>query len=86
MSPTSSGPRHIFRWATEVARHLAEGSLGGEVYALGEMAGRIPALEDFYWPFEGANPALVGLDDCESLSTRLETEQMIAEKNMVRHF
>ena len=37
-------------------------------------------------PFEGINPRVVGLEDCGSLFTLLETKKMIAEGYLVRHF
>ena len=60
-------------------------SLGGEVHALCEMAGRILLLKDFFGPFWGVSPGLVGLEDCESLFTHLTTKKMNAEKYLVRH-
>ena len=43
-------------------------------------------LRDFYGPSEGLNPGMVGLEDCESLFTYVNTERMIAERYLARHF
>ena len=43
-------------------------------------------LKEFYAPFEGINPGVVGLESCESLFPHLNTKKMIAKKNLVLHF
>ena len=43
-------------------------------------------LREFYTPFEGLSPGMVGLEDCESLFSHLRTKRMITEKYLVRHF
>ena len=42
-------------------------------------------LRDFYGPFGGLNPGMVGLEDCEGLFTYVKTERMIDEKYLARH-
>ena len=59
-------------------------SLGGEVYAVGEMVDHMTLLKDFRGPSEGVNPDLSGLEGCEGLCTNLKTKKMIAEKLLVR--
>ena len=67
-------------------REMAASSLGGEVFALSEMEDHMTLLRDYYGPFAGVNPGLVGLADCESLFTHLNTKKMIAEEYLARHF
>ena len=86
MSSTFGGSRHMRRRAPKSTRKLVESSLGGEVYALSEMADHMLLLEDFRGPFGRVNPGEVGLGNCESLFTHLKTKKMIAEKYLVRHF
>ena len=62
-------------------RKRAEGRLGGEVYALAEMAGHVA----FYEPLEGLPPGMIGFEDRESLFTYSETYEAISEKNLVWH-
>ena len=50
------------------------------------MADQILLPKDFYGPFEDINPGVAGLENCGSQFTHLNTRQMIAEKNPVRHF
>ena len=76
-----SGPRHILRRTSKFTRKLAISSLGGQKYALSEVVGRILLLKDFRGAFEGVNPGLAGLGDCESLFTNLETRKMVAESD-----
>ena len=65
---------------------MAKSSMGGRVYALSEMVDHMLLLKEFYGPIEGMNPGVAGLEDCESLVTRLRTKKMIAEKFLARHF
>ena len=74
VSSSFSGPRHILRRTSKVAGKLAQGSLGGEVYALSEMADDMLLLMAFAGPFGGMNPGLEGLGGCESLSAHLNTK------------
>ena len=62
--------------ATDIQIHwkIAVGGLGGEVYALSEMAGHMLLLEDFFGPLGGMVPGVAGLEDWESLRTRLKKE------------
>ena len=50
------------------------------------MVDHMTLLRDIYGPFEGLNPGMAGLEDCESLFTYVKTERMIAEKYLARHF
>ena len=43
-------------------------------------------LKDFYGPFDGMNPCVVGLEAYGSSHTHLKTKKMIAEQYQVRHF
>ena len=43
-------------------------------------------LKDFFGPFDDSDPGTVELGDCESLTTHLKTEKMIAEEYAERHF
>ena len=43
-------------------------------------------IREFYTPFVGLSPGMVGLEDCESLFSHLRTKRMITEKYLVRHF
>ena len=85
MSSSIKGPCHISQWTSKLTRKL-EKSLGGEFDALSEMVDHMLLLKDCYGPFEGMNPGLVGLGDCESLFTHLRTKKMIAEKCLGRRF
>ena len=48
MSSTLSGPCHTPQWTSRITRNLAEGILGGEVYAFSDMIGRMPFLREYY--------------------------------------
>ena len=50
------------------------------------MVGDKPASGVIYGPFEGINPGVAGLEDCESSFTHLKAKKMAAEKYRVRHF
>ena len=54
------------------SRNLGKSSLGGEVHALGDKVHHTSFFRDFYGPLEGLNPGVLGLEDCESLSTHLK--------------
>ena len=43
-------------------------------------------LNEFYGPFGGMIPGVLGLGDSESLFTHLKTKKIIAEKYLERHF
>ena len=43
-------------------------------------------IRDCYAPFEGLSPEMIGLEDCDSLSTHLKTWKPITEKNAGRYF
>ena len=73
------GPTPYFLRACTFIRKRVKSRLGGEVYALSEMAGHM-LLKDCHGPSEGMNPGMAWLGDCESLSTRLKTKRMIAGK------
>ena len=73
MSSTLKGPGHILRRTSNFTREMVESSLGGEVYTLSETADHILLLKDAFGPFEGMNPGAAGLEECESLLTRLKT-------------
>ena len=60
--------------------------LGGEAYALSKMVDHTLLLEGFYAPLECMNPGVAGLEDWGSLFTHLKTEEMVAEKYLVRQF
>ena len=86
MSSSLKGPCRILQWTSKFTRKMEKTSLGGEVYALSEMVNHMLLLKEFYGPFEGMDPGVEGLEDCESLLTHLKTEKMIAEKCLVRRF
>ena len=86
MSSTLKGPCRILQWASRFTRKMVESRLGGVVYALSEMVDHMLLLRDSYEPFEGLNPGAAGLEDCESLFAQLKTQEMIAEKYLVRRF
>ena len=60
MSFTLRGPRHIIQWTSEFARKLVQSSLGGEVYALREMADHMPMLREFYAHSLDLAPGMLG--------------------------
>ena len=86
MSSTLRGPRHIIQWTSKFTRKLAKCSLGGEVYAFSEMAGRIPILRGFYAHCMDIRQGMACLQDCESVFTRLKNKKIIAGKFLIRHF
>ena len=53
-SSNSCGPRHLIQWTPRFARKLVESSLGGEVYAFGEMLDHMSMLREFYGHFADA--------------------------------
>ena len=65
-------------------------SLGGEAYAFSEMLGHMSMLREFYGSFADWYPGMVGLEDCESLLTRLKknilVRHLFTESFLVRHF
>ena len=86
ISPAPGGPCHPSQRYSEFARKLVKSSLGGEAYAYSKMMDRMALLREFYDPVADLSPGVVGMGDCESLSTHLETEQMAPEKYCARHF
>ena len=64
---------------------MAKDSLGGEIYALGEMADHMLSLEVLFGPFEGIYPGVLRWTDCESLFTRLKTRKTVTTEYLVRH-
>ena len=86
MSSSLSGPCHVLRWTSKFTRKLVRSSLGGEAYAFSEMVDHMALIREFYTPFVGLSPGMVGLEDCESLFSHLRTKKMITEKYLVRHF
>ena len=71
MSSTWEGPRHILQWTSKLTRKIAKSSSGGEVYALNEMPDHMLVYKNCYGPFEGMNPGVVGLEDCERLRRKI---------------
>ena len=43
-------------------------------------------IREFYAPFIGLSPGMVGLEDCGSLFNHLRTKEMITGKYLVRLF
>ena len=86
MSSNLCGPCHIIQRASKFTRKSVQSSLGGDVYAIGEMLDHLSMLREFYGHFTGLYPGLAGLEDCESLFTHLKKNKMIAEKFLARHF
>ena len=60
--------------------------MGGEAYAFSETIGHMALLREFYVLFSGVSPGMAGMEDCESLFTRLKTKKLLTEKYLVRHF
>ena len=79
-------PCLVSQWVSKFTRKSVESSLGGVVHALGEMADHISSMRDIYAPFQGLNPGMMGLEDCESLFANLKAKKMIAGKNSLRYF
>ena len=50
------------------------------------MVDHMALIREFYTPFVGLSPGMVGLEDCESLFSHFRTKKMITEKYLVRHF
>ena len=86
MSSTLKGPCRISRRQFKFVRKMVGISLGGEVYALSEMAGHMLLLKDFRGPSAGLNPGVAGLEDCGSLGTHLKTKKVATEKILLLHF
>ena len=60
--------------------------MGGEVYAFSATLEHMSMLREFRGHALGFRPGLVGLEDYESVFTRLESQKVVAEKFLVRHF
>ena len=75
----------MLQWTSKFTEKMAQSSLGGEVYALSEMANHMSLPKAINGPFEAANPGAVGLKDCGSLCTHLAIKKMVAERFLVRH-
>ena len=58
----------------------------GEVYAFSEMIDHMALIREFYAPFVGLSPGMVGMEDCESLFSHLRNKKMVTEKYLIRHF
>ena len=86
MSSNLCGPCHLIQWASKFTRKLVKTSLGGEVYAISEMLEHMSMLREFHGHFTDVRPGMAGLEDCESLFTRLEKNKLITEKLLVLHF
>ena len=71
---------------SKFTRKLVKSSLVGEVCAFSEMMEHMALLREFYAPFAGVSPGMVGRKDCESLFTHLKNRKLITEKYVVRHF
>ena len=83
ISSTLRGQCRIIQWASKFTRKLAEGSLGGEVYAFSEMSDHMSMLREFDKHFLDMSPGKVGFEDCESLFTQLANKKTIAEEFLV---
>ena len=86
MSSSLSGPCHILQWTSKITRKLVKSSLGGEVYAFSEMIDHMALIRDFFAPFVGLSPGMVGMEDRESLFSHLRNKKTITEKYLIRHF
>ena len=83
--PPLRSPFRVAQWPSEFTRKTAEGSLGGEAYAFGEMMGHMELLREFYATFVDIAPDMVGLGGGESLFTHLPNRGIGAEKNLAGH-
>ena len=61
-------------------------SLVRKAYAFSKMVDHMSLLRGFYDPFADFSPAMVGLEDSESLLTPQGDRKTIAEKHLGRHF
>ena len=66
-SSSLSVSRHILQWASRFTRKLVESSLGGRVYASGEMVGHVALLRESFAPLLDISPGMVGMEACGSL-------------------
>ena len=82
MSSSVTGARRVWQWAPKFTRKLVESNLGGEVYALREMADHMSLPRDFYAPFKGLDPGVVGLGACERLFTPLEHGKYLVRNSL----
>ena len=64
---------------------MEAGRTGG-VYALSETVDHMLSLQDFFGPFQGMNPGVSRVEDCESLFTHLKTKKAAAERYLVQNF
>ena len=85
-SSSPTGPCHLLMWTSKFTRKLAESSVGGAVYAFSEMIDHMALLRAFFSPFEELTSGMLGLEDCESLASHVKNREMIAGKNLSRHF
>ena len=91
MSSPLPGPCRILEWTSKFTCNIVESSLGGEACAISEMMGHVALLRELYSPFVVISPGVVGMEGCESFSTRLENDRledgkMIAERYLARYF
>ena len=63
-SSSLSGPCHAPRRTSKFTRKLVKRSLGGEVFAFGEMVDHMALIRESYAPFVGLTPGMAGLEDC----------------------
>ena len=86
MSSTPRAPCRIIQWTSKFARRLVKRSLGGGVYAFSEMVDHMSMFRELYGHLLDLYPGMFGLEDCESLFTRLDNRKVITENILVRHF
>ena len=70
----------------QVSPGAGKNSLGGEVYAIGEMVDHMSLLQDCYGLVDGLDPGMAGLADSETFVTYLKTKKMLNDKYSARHF
>ena len=62
---------------------MAKSSLGGEVYAFGEMLNHMSMRRDLYVHFIDLTLGMGGMEDCESLFTHLKNKKIATERFLV---
>ena len=86
MPSSPLAPCHILQWISKFTRNLVKSSIGGDVYAPGEMDAHVTLLREIYEHVVELSPDKIYFEDRESLLARLRPKANVTEKFPIRHF